>query len=307
VQYPAAMDSEPDSLDADCGEIIPLTRPRRPRFGDYELLAPLARGGMCTVHLAAHVQTGERVAIKALDPAFTSHPEVTQRLVGELSVARASRHPGVVAVHAAGCTRAGVPYLVMEYLPGRSLSAIADEARLPFDAICALGGQIAASVAAMHAAGYVHCDIKPENVIVVDAPQSSACAQTKLVDFGVSRRVDEAVPEDSGIAGTPAYMAPEQWRGEPVRASDVYALGCVLYELITGSMPFAGSLPELMHAHREARPPRPSWLRDHVPPALERLVLRALAKDPRDRPTMLELARDLERVECFDRQLAIAS
>ncbi|HEU4610435.1 MAG TPA: serine/threonine-protein kinase, partial [Kofleriaceae bacterium] len=152
--------------------------------------------------------------------------------------------------------------------------------------------QVASALAALHAAGVVHCDVKPENVFVLQDGRE-AYPRVKVIDFGVSRMVDEPPPEEASIAGTPAYMAPEQWRGRPAPASDVYALGCMLYELATGETPFDGSLPQLMLAHLEQRPARPTWLRAGVPIELERVILRALAKDPALRPTMRELADEL--------------
>jgi serine/threonine-protein kinase len=116
----------------------------------------------------------------------------------------------------------------------------------------------------------------------------------KVIDFGVSRRVDEII-DDSTIAGTPWCMAPEQWRGKPLPASDVYSLGCLLYDLTTGNAPFDGSLPALMTAHLEQRPARPSWLVP-MPIELERIILRAMAKAPEDRPSMAEMARELTRI-----------
>ena len=113
-----------------------------------------------------------------------------------------------------------------------------------------------------------------------------------MIDFGVSRRIGEPPGDDASVAGTPWCMAPEQWQGRPEAASDVYSLGCMLYELTTGQQPFEGSLPALMTAHLEQRPARPTWLA-RIPLALERLILRALAKQPADRPSMAELAREL--------------
>jgi serine/threonine-protein kinase len=260
------------------------------RFGEYEIVAPLASGGMGGVYLAAHVTSGERVALKVLDPVFADHEEVVTRLYGERTVSSRASHPGLVDIRGAARSADNVPYLVMEYLDGETLAAFASGGELDPLAIAGLGAQIAGALAALHVAGVIHCDVKPENVVVMRGQGW----RVKVIDFGVSRSIDEPPPDEGSIAGTPIYMAPEQWRGVPAPASDVYALGCVLFELVTGTTPFDGSLPELMTAHLERRPPRPSWLRAGLPIELERAILRALAKEPAFRPTMAELAAELE-------------
>jgi serine/threonine-protein kinase len=245
------------------------------------------------VYLAGHVVSGERVALKVLDPLFANHAEVVSRLYSERTISVRATHPGLVQIRDAARTSDGVPYLVMEYLDGRTLASIVEDSQMEMTTIIGLGAQIAAALAALHEVGVIHCDVKPENLFVLDARAWGTLPQVKVIDFGVSRRVDEPVVDDASIAGTPAYMAPEQWKGEPVTASDVYALGCVLYELATGETPFDGSLPQLMLAHLEQRPARPTWLRAGLPVELERLILRSLAKDPAMRPTMRELADEL--------------
>jgi serine/threonine-protein kinase len=273
--------------------VVPL-RPERRRFGDYEVVAPLAAGGMCGVYLAQHGRSGERVALKVLDPQFAEHGEVVARMFGERRVSASARHPGLLDVLGAGRGEGGVPYLIMEFLDGETLAAASEREELDVTVIAAIGAQLAGALAALHDAGIVHCDLKPENVLVLrDRIWRGAAPAVKVIDFGVARSVDEPPADDASIAGTPAYMAPEQWRGMPVPASDVYALGCVLFELVTGETPFDGSLPQLMLAHLESRAPRPSWLRAGLPIDLERIILRALAKDPAHRPTMLELAAAL--------------
>ncbi len=280
------------------GNVVPLPRVARRkqlgRFGELEVLTPLARGGMSGVYLAAHHETGERVALKVLDPQFAGYPEVIARLFAEHTVAASAEHPGLVEIRDARRTDDGIPYLVMEYLDGETLGAIADRGPIELSTIIAITAQVAAALAALHVAGFVHCDVKHDNVFVLDETVGG-WPRVKVIDFGVSRAVDEPPIADAAIAGTPWCMAPEQWSGAPTAKSDVYALGCLLYDLTTGAPPFDGSLPELMIAHLEQRPARPSWLRP-MPMELERIILRALAKDPAARPTMEELALELSEL-----------
>ena len=276
------------------GRVMPLTRPDRrrfgARFGEYEVIAPLASGGMGGVYLASNVHTGEKVALKVLDPHFADHGEVVTRLYSEHAMASRTSHPGVVEIRGAARSIDNLPYLVMEYLDGETIAQLAEHGPVDVTSIVQFAAQIAGALAAVHEVGVVHCDVKPENLFVLHDRAWGAGPALKVIDFGVSRFVDEPPADDASIAGTPAYMAPEQWKGCPQPASDVYSLGCVIFELLTGNPPFDGSLPELMNKHVDQRPARPSWLRAGIPLEVERLVLRALAKDPAMRPTMAELA-----------------
>jgi len=275
--------------------ILPRARRNRPtggrRYDDYEVLSPLARGGMGGVFLAAHVQTGERVALKVLDPGLAGNADLASRLFAERRYASALRHPGLLEIRDARTSAEGQPYLVMEYLAGESLGEIAERRRVELGEVIVICAQVAAALAALHEAGVMHCDVKHDNVFVLD-DSVGGWPRVKVIDFGVSRRIGDAGADDASIAGTPWCMAPEQWQGRPLPASDVYALGCMLYNLLTGVTPFDGTLPELMAAHLEQRPVRPS-LFAKMPPALERLILRALAKQAENRPTMADMARDL--------------
>jgi eukaryotic-like serine/threonine-protein kinase len=283
------MRPEPSHTQTHVGDVIPLPRVRRARYGEYEVIAPLAHGGMAGVYLAEHVATGERVALKILDPHLTDHTEVVERLHAEHALASRTQHPGVLDIHAARHTPDGTPYLVMEYLDAETLAEVVARGPLDVATTVAICAQLASALAALHAAGVIHCDVKHDNVLVL-----RDSGRVKLIDFGVSRTVDDPIDEHAGVAGTPWCMAPEQWQGRPIPASDVYALGCLLFDLVTGVPPFDGSLPELMLAHLERRPARPSWLASRpIPVELERVILRALAKLPEHRPTMADLAIEL--------------
>ena len=282
---PLALGSQP----------IPLPDPAA-RLGAYQVLAPLAKGGMCDVYLGSHLPTGERVAIKVLDPDLAHEAPIVARLMAEREVSERVQHHGLVDVRCADRSAQGTIYLVMEYLDGENLNTLAERGPMVPGAIAAIGAQIADALDAMHAAGVVHGDIKPDNVVVLYEQGIAGWPRIKVIDFGVSKFLDKPEVDDGSIAGTPSYMPPEQWRGEPGAKSDVYALGCLLYEIATGSLPFSGPLPKLMLAHVHEMPKRPSTLRADLPAELDRLITRALAKDPEMRPTMREMRDGLEAV-----------
>lgn len=253
---------------------------------DYDVIAPLARGGTATIYLA--VRGDERVAIKLLDPIHTNQPDLVARLIAEHAIAQSVSHAGLLQIHAARRTATGLPYLVMEILDGENLGQLADRGLIALEAVLAIGAQIAAALNALHETGHVHGDVKVDNVFVLDERMLAGWPCIKVIDYGAARHVDQP-HSTSTIVGTPAYMAPEQWHGKPVRESDVYGLGCLLHELVTGEYPFHGTLPQLMFAHCGQHAERPSLLRSDVPPELERMIVRAMAKDPRMRPTMREI------------------
>ncbi|HWO20555.1 MAG TPA: serine/threonine-protein kinase [Kofleriaceae bacterium] len=254
-------------------------------------MSPIARGGMATVYLAAHKITGERVALKVLHDHLVKNADFASRLYAEHRYASMVRHPGLLRISDARTSSDGLPYLVMEHLTGAPLGDIVEQRRVSLGEIIVVSAQVAAALAAMHASGVVHCDVKDDNVFVLE-DRVGGWPRIKVIDFGVSRRAED-YSDDTAIAGTPWCMAPEQWQGRPQAASDVYALGCMLYNLITGVEPFDGTLPELMTAHLERRPVRPTRLAP-IPLALDRLILRALAKQASSRPTMADMARELD-------------
>lgn len=265
-------------------------------LGNYVMMAMLAKGGTASVYLAEHMPTGKRVALKLLDPMFATRPEIVEKFFAEHTISRAVRHPGLLDIHVSDISATGVPYIVMELLDGENLGALAERGQVAMDAILAIGTQIASAVASMHRNGYIHCDIKPDNVFVLYEQTKDGWPMVKVIDYGVSRKTTDAANDDGTIAGTPMYMPPEQWNGAPQTKSDVYALGCLLYELCTGDQPFHGTLPQLMLLHTEQLPLRPSTYRSEISATLEGLLMRMLSKDPAMRPTMDEVEYTLSRL-----------
>lgn len=297
-ESPQAVD--PDATQPICivtgAPVAPRPRLGPGRLGGYEVVERIARGGMGGVFLARELCGQGLVAIKMIDPELAMHPDIVARLRDELVVSRRARHPGLVEIFAFDRSEHGTPYLVMEYLDGENLGTLLEGGRLEQGAAAAIGAQVASAAAALHDVGVVHCDLKPDNLHVLYREGLCQWPATKILDFGVARMAGVELEDEPSIAGTPAYMAPEQWRGAAVPASDVYALGCVLYELITGAPPFAGTLPELMTAHFESLPLRPALRRPGLRPDLDRWICRMLAKDPSLRPRMAEVARGLSKV-----------
>jgi serine/threonine-protein kinase len=243
--------------------------------GRYRLEAHLGAGATSAVWRARDRDLGRVVALKVLhgtgvDPQLAGRFEREGVLLGRLS------HPNVVPVFGTG-TDGGRPYLVMAYIEGRSLDRVlAADGPLPVDDAVALAADVAAGLAAAHAAGVVHRDVKPANVVLGDD------GVPRLVDFGIARADDlTAMTRADSVLGTASYLSPEQARGEvPGPASDVYALGCVLHELLTGRPPFTADSPvAVAYKHVHEPPPRLPG----VPGAVEAVVRRALAKDPAER------------------------
>src|SRR5574340_676652 len=271
-------------------------------FGQrYRVVRRLGEGGMGAVYLCEHVMLGRRFAVKVLRPDRAADPELRERFRNEALAAARIGQQDVVEVLDFGEEPDGALYYVMEALEGRSLGAlIREEGPLPVGRTLALLEQVARALAAAHARGVVHRDVKPENVFVVCAADGTERA--KVLDFGISH-VDLAggdrLTRAGSIIGTPEYMAPEQATGSVVdRRSDVYAVGVLAFEMLTGSLPLLGETPiATLLAHQTQVPSPPSRLRAAVPPEVDALVLRALAKNPAERfGSMLDLAAELARI-----------
>jgi serine/threonine protein kinase/WD40 repeat protein len=264
------------------------------RVAAYEVLEVLGRGGMGIVLKARDPSLERTVAIKVLTPALAHGPLARRRFAREARAAAAVGHEHIVAIYAVDEFR-GLPYLVMQYIPGRSLQDRLDASGpLEVKEILRIGTQAARALAAAHAQGVVHRDIKPANILLENCVE-----RVKLTDFGLARAMDDASLTQSGvIAGTPQYMAPEQARGEPVDArSDLFSLGVVLYAMAIGRPPFrANSAMAVLKRVCDDRHRPIRELNSDVPDWLESIIDRLLAKDPADRfQTAAEVAELLER------------
>ena len=301
------------------------------RLGAYRVLKILGHGGMGVVFHAEDTQLQRPVALKVMLPGVAEKASARERFQREARLAAKIENDHVVAIHHVAEER-GVPFLVMPLLQGESLedwlrrreverpAAPADTAE-----VLRLGREIAQGLAAAHERGLIHRDVKPGNVwlekvgrdSVADLPRGGdlLSARAKLLDFGLARPVegDQHLTHSGVIVGTPAYMSPEQARGGAVDGrADLWSLGCVLYRLCTGRMPFQGAdlMATLLQAALET-PPAPRQLNLAVPPELDDLIRRLLAKDPKDRPAsaraVVEELRRLERTYTQDDTVAFGA
>src|SRR6476660_1179959 len=262
--------------------------------GRYRVIRKLGTGGMANVYLAEDQELGRRVAIKLLDERHAQDDQFIERFRREAESAAGLSHPNVVSIYDRGETE-GTYYIAMEYLEGKTLKELL-LARGPPPVRVAIDytRQILSALEFAHRHGIVHRDIKPHNVVV--APDG----RLKVTDFGIARSGSSQVTEAGSIIGTAQYLSPEQAQGAPVHpSSDLYSVGIVLYEMLTGAVPFTGETAlEIAMKHLSAVPEPPSRKRapelGEVPHELDLVVLRALAKDPADRyQTAREMDADL--------------
>ncbi|GLY76842.1 protein kinase domain-containing protein [Actinoallomurus iriomotensis] len=256
--------------------------------GRYELHEALGRGGMGVVHKGLDRELGRTVAVKLLPAELLRQPGFQERFRREGRTAAALSHASITVMHDIGEDTSGgepVPYLVMEYLDGRPLDEAIAAGPLPLDQVCAIIGDVLDALDHSHGKGIVHRDIKPANVMV---DLDGFRPRVKILDFGIAKLIADAATRLTAtgwMVGTPLYMSPEQAEGHAATAkSDVYAVGCLLYELLTGDPPFTAETPTavlLQHIRQTPRPP--SARRPDLPPGWDAVVLRALAKRPEDR------------------------
>jgi serine/threonine protein kinase len=268
-------------------------------LGDaYQIVRIIGEGGMGRVYEARHTRLGrKRVAVKMLHAEYARQPDVVTRFQREAEAASGIAHPNVVDVYDVHHTEDGRPYLIGEFLEGEELGRhLSRVGRINVSLAVGIARQVCRALAAAHARGVVHRDMKPENVFLVGDPQRPI---VKVIDFGISKTADAtgtALTRTGMIIGTPSYMAPEQARGEKVDArADVYGVGGILYRALTGRKPFDAEDPSVTVAQVLTQdPPRPRSLVSSIPQALELVIPRAMAKEPRDRyASMGELEAEL--------------
>jgi len=247
----------------------------------YQLDQPLGQGGMALVYQATDLMLERMIAIKVLKEDFSSSPAFQERFKEEARAAANLTHPNIVTVHDFGLDQNRL-FIVMEYVPGTDLKQVIEEnGKLSTGFASRLFVQACAGIGYAHRAGLVHCDIKPHNMLITPDHR------LKVTDFGIARALASVRPDEQleAIWGSPAYFSPEQAAGRaPSPASDVYSLGVVLYQMLTGELPFVHTSPqELALMHRYQDPPNPREINPEITPELETILLKVLSKEPSSR------------------------
>jgi eukaryotic-like serine/threonine-protein kinase len=247
----------------------------------YQLLEPLGKGGMAVVYRAQDLMLERSVAVKVLREDFSSDTTFQERFRQEAKAAANLSHPNIVTVHDFGLDN-GQLFLVMEYIPGTDLKTlIKQRGRFNSEEALPLLIQACAGIGYAHRAGLVHCDVKPQNMLVTPD------MRLKVTDFGIARALASIHPDEQSevVWGSPQYFAPEQGTGAaPSPASDVYSLGIIMYEMLTGLLPFhATTATELTRLHLEEKPPLLSKTIPDISPSLEQILVKVLSKEPSQR------------------------
>jgi serine/threonine-protein kinase len=278
------------------------------QIGQYRVLGKIGEGGMGAVYEAEDAGIGKRVAIKVLHKDHAKNPQIAARFINEARAITAVDHPGLVQVLMSDRLPDGTAYIVMELLKGETLNARlkSQGGRLPMQSAIQLGRQIASALAAAHAKDIIHRDLKPDNVMIVADSAFPTGERAKLLDFGIAKlkleyqgQGDQVMTRAGVMMGTPLYMAPEQCRNasDVDEKADVYSLGIMLYRMLAGRPPFsAPGTGELMAMHIYMQPPPLGEADRSLPDPLVKLVHRMLAKNRTERPSMAEVAKELERI-----------
>jgi len=272
--------------------------PAAPLFAKrYEILRMLGEGGTARVYKALDVRSGRNVALKVIEGPAAKTATWAERLLREVELLKSIRHPNVVEVLDGGRRDDGTPYLVMEYLEGETLGQLMKRApMLPIDTALLIAAEIASGLAASHARGVIHRDVKPDNIFLIE--DGARVRRAKVFDYGFARlQGGEGLTAKGFIVGTPEYMAPEQTLHDPTgHRTDIYGLGVVMYRMITGVLPFEGDAPSQLAQHLFVAPRAPSLLRVGVTKGVDAIVMTAMRKLPRNRyPSMQDFFEDVER------------
>src|SRR5882724_406154 len=276
----------------------------------YKILQKLGEGAMAAVYLAEHSGVGSNIVLKVLLPDLADNQNAVERFLQEAKIASEIHHDNVIDIFYSGRSPEGQVFLAMEYLEGSSLLGLIDGAGpMTWARAKPIFLQICAALAAAHARGVVHRDVKPENVLVVerDNPEGGKLDFVKVVDFGIANVAGQLGGQ--GVCGTPEYMPPEQARAlPPDPRDDVYALGCLMYHVLTATVPFAAATIQqvlIMHMRQPVEPPRGRRPDLDIPTGAQAVVMRALAKRREDRyQSMRELAEAIEGVRLVRRMTA---
>jgi serine/threonine-protein kinase len=258
------------------------------RLGDYEVVARVGTGGMGAVFEAKHPVIGKRVAVKVLHPAFAKDAKALERFVNEARVVNTIGHPAVVDIFSFGKTSEGMPYFVMEFLRGKSLhDVLAKEKVLSISRALGLIEQLLDVLAKAHGANIIHRDLKPQNLFIEEGPSGG---RLRVLDFGIAKSLTPEIAQQltgSAILGTPGYMAPEQINSDPVSAqTDLYSVGALLFELVTGRQAFHGSnVGQLLLKALHEDAPKASSVSPGIPAVLDAFIARLMSKDPARRPS----------------------
>jgi serine/threonine-protein kinase len=271
-------------------------------IGSYRLVRELGVGGMGAVYQAEHVVIGRQAALKILHAELSGSPEMVTRIFNEARAAALIRHPGLVDVYDFGRLPDGRAFLVMELLEGETLSDLLGRGRPPLELALSVARQLAAAVGAAHERGIVHRDLKPDNVFIVRDDAVEQGVRARVLDFGIAKLAPGLAggalhTRTGSIMGTPVYMSPEQCRGagDVDWRCDVYALGCILFEMVAGRRVFEHEgIGELLGAHLHSAPPSASAVAPGTPRWLDAVIRKALAKEPGERwQSMVELGAAL--------------
>src|SRR6185503_17201626 len=240
------------------------------------------KGGFGDVYFATHVDSGAEAVIKVLKPEMSALRDIVSRFFNEARAAASIHHPGIVQIHNVGYHRERA-YLLMERLRGADLESRLERGPLPIDRAILFMRQAAGAVGAAHERGIVHRDLKPANLFIVEDPDVIGGERVKVLDFGIAKlTADSGGGKTQGVFGSPPYMSPEQCAstGAVDACLDLYSLGCIFYELVCGRPPFGHGGIELIASHLRDVPPPPRAIAHWVPPAIERVILALLEKQP---------------------------